>query len=96
MYKLLLLLKKTDGKQIFNHFEEFTLNHLSELSGEKVIAGKVESNLLLDTKYSHFCELEVENKEKMDNLLNSKAGKELTKDLMNYHEYVDLIFVDYD
>jgi hypothetical protein len=95
MYKLLLFLKKTDDKQVFAHFEEFTLKHLSNLAGEEIIAGKVESSLLLETKYSHFCEFEVAKKEDMDKLLNSKHGKELNKDLMNYHEYVDLIFVDY-
>ena len=95
MYKLLLFLKKTDDKKILEHFEDFTLKHLSELAGKKIIAGKVESSLLLDTKYSHFCEVEVERKEEMDKLLNSKYGKELNKDLMNYHEFIDIIFVDY-
>lgn len=95
MYKLLLFLKKTSEEQVFDHFKEFTLEHLSDLAGKKIIAGEVESSLLLDTKYSHFCELEVESKERMDNLLNSKHGKELNKDLMNFHEYVDVIFVDF-
>lgn len=96
MYKLLLFLKKTEEKQVLDHFNEFTLKHLSVLAGKEIIVGKVESSLLLDTKYSHFCELEVESKEKMDDLLNSKQGKELNKDLMNFHEYVDIIFVDYN
>lgn len=95
MYKLLLFLKNIDDKQIFTHFEEFTLKYLSELAEKKIVAGKIESSLLLDTKYSHFCEFEVDNKEKMDNLLNSKQGKELNKDLMNFHEFVDVIFVNY-
>ena len=95
MYKLLLFLKKTDEKQVLEHFEEYTLKHLSELAGREIIVGKVESSLLLDTNYSHFCEFEVENKGKMDNVLNSKQGKELNKDLMNFHKFVDLIFVDY-
>ena len=96
MYKMLLFLKKTNEKQVFDHFKEFTLKHLSDLAGKEIIAGKVESSLLLETKYSHFCELEVESKEKMDDLLNSKHGKELNKDLMNFHEYVNIIFVDYN
>jgi hypothetical protein len=96
MYKLLLFLKKTDNIQIFAHFEEFTLKCLSELTGKKITPGKVESNLLLDTKYSHFSEVEVAKKEEMDKLLNSKAGKELNKDLMNFHEHVDVIFVDFN
>ena len=96
MYKLLLFLKKSDDDHVLTHFNEFTLKYLSELSGEKVKFGKVESSLLLDTKYSHICELEVVEKDEMDKILNSKPGKELNKDLMNFHEYVDLIFVDYN
>jgi len=95
MYKLLLFLRKTNEKQVFEHFKEYTLKHLSELAGKEIIVGKVESSLLLDTNYSHFCEFEVDNKEKMDNLFNGKQGKILNKDLMNFHEFVDLIFVDY-
>ena len=96
MYKLILFLKKSNDKQVFSHFEEFTLKYLSEVAGKRVIPGKVESSLLLDTKYSHFCEVEVAKKEVMDKLLNSKAGKELNKDLMNFHKHVDVIFVDFN
>ena len=96
MYKLILFLKKSDDKHVYSHFEEFTLKYLSELAGKKIIPGKVESSLLLDTKYSHCCEVEVALKEEMDKLLNSKAGKELNKDLMNFHKYVDIIFVDFN
>jgi hypothetical protein len=96
MYKLLIFLKKTNDEKIFAHFEEFTLKYLSELAGKRIIPGKVESSLLLDTKYSHFSEFEVTKKEEMDILLNSKAGKGLNKDLMNFHEYVDVIFVDFN
>ena len=95
MYKMLLFLKKTEEKPVIEHFKEFTLKYLSELAGKEVFAARVESNLLLETRYSHFCELEVQIKEEMDKLLNSKTGKELSKDIMNFHEYVDLIFVDY-
>ena len=96
MYKLLLFLRKTNEKQILSHFQEITLENLSELAGKKVLPGKIESNLLTDTKYCYVCELEVNKKEEMDKLFNTKHGKELTRDLMNYHEYVDLIFVDYN
>jgi hypothetical protein len=96
MYKLILFLKKSDDKNVFIHFQDFTLKYLSELAGKKIIPGKVESSLLLDTKYSHFCEVEVELKEEMDKLLNSKAGKEFNKDLMNFHQHVDIIFVDFN
>jgi hypothetical protein len=96
MYKLILFLKKTDDKQVLSHFQDFTLKYLSELAGKEIIPGKVESSLLLDTKYSHFCEFEVEMKEDMDKILNGKAGKEFNKDLMNFHKHVDIIFVDFN
>jgi hypothetical protein len=96
MYKLLLFLKKSDDKNVLSHFQDFTLKYLSELAGKKIISGKVESSLLLDTKYSHFCEFDVEMKEEMDKLLNSKAGKEFNKDLINFHKYVDIVFVDFN
>ncbi len=96
MYKLLLFLKKSDEKQVQEHFKNFTLKYLSELAKKEAKAGKVESSLLLDKKYTHFCELETGSKEEMDALLSTRAGKELNNDLMNFHEYVDVIFVDYN
>ena len=96
MYKLLLFLKKTDEKQVVEHFKEFTLKYLSELARQEIKAGKIESSLLLDKKYTLFCELETSSKEEMDHLLTTKAGKEFNNDLMSFHEHVDIIFVDYE
>lgn len=96
MYKLLLFLKKTDEKQALEHFKDFTLKYLSELAKREIKAGKIESSLLLDKKYTHFCELETGSKEEMDALLSTRAGKELNNDLMNFHEFVDIIFVAYN
>ncbi len=96
MYKLLLFLKKTDNKEINNLFNEHTLKYLSELNGGKVEAGEVESNLLLETKYSKFCEVNVPSKEEWDKKMNSKTGREFNKHLMDFHQYITVIFVNYE
>jgi hypothetical protein len=95
MYKLLLFLKKTDNKEINNLFTDYTLKYLSDLSGAEVKAADVESNLLLDEKYSKFCEVSVSSKDEWDLKMNSKAGKELNKHLMNLHQHISVIFVNY-
>ena len=96
MYKLLLFLKKTDEEKIITHFNEFTLKYLSDLVNKNVPAGKVESNLLSDEKYLFFCEVTVESKDTWDKLMNSKQGKELNKDLAEFHEFLTAIFVNYE
>jgi hypothetical protein len=96
MYKLLVFLKKTDEEQVNNHFNEFTLKYLSEIAGKEIKAAKVESNLLLETKYSKFCELEAASRDEMDKLLDSKAGRELSKDFQQFHEFITLISVDFN
>ncbi len=96
MYKLLLFLKKTNEEKIINHFNEQTLKYLSDLVDEKVTAGDVESNLLSDEKYLKFCEVSVSSKEDWDKRMNTKSGKELNKDLAEFHEFVSVIFVNYE
>ncbi len=96
MYKLLLFLKKTKEEKIVNHFKEFTLKYLSDVVNKNIKAGKVESNLLSDEKYLMFCEVTVESKDNWDELMNSKLGKDLNKDLAEFHEFVTAIFVNYE
>jgi len=95
MYKLLFFLHKSEDDQLLEHFREFTLKHLSDITGNEVKLAKVESNLLLDTKYSHYCEVKAESKDEMDKLMSSKAGKALNKDLMDFHEQLTVIAVNY-
>ena len=95
MYKLLLFLKKTDNKEIINLFNDYTLKYLSEINGSEVKAADVESNLLMETKYMKFCEVESSSKDEWDKKMNSLAGKELNKHLMDFHRFVALIFVNY-
>ena len=96
MYKQLFFLHKSDDDKALSHFKEVILKHLSEISGNKVELASVESNLLLDQKYSYFCEIEFESKDKMNQLMNSKSGKQLTKDLMDFHQMVTMISVNYE
>lgn len=95
MYKLLFFLHKSEDSKILDHFKEFTLKHLNDVSGDKVKLAEVESNLLLDTKYSHYCEIKAGSKDEMDKLMSSKAGKALNKDLMDFHEQLTVIAVNY-
>lgn len=96
MYKLLIFLHKSEDEEILRHFYDFTVRYLKEITGGDVEVAKVESNLLLEQKYSHFCELRTGSKNEMDVMMNSKAGKELNKDLMEFHKYITVIAVDYN
>ena len=95
MYKLLIFLKKTDKEEIIDLFNNQTLKHLSDLVGEKIKTADIESNLLMETKYAKYCEVSVSSKDEWDKKMNSRAGKELNKHLMNMHQFIDLIFVNY-
>ena len=96
MYKLLFFLHKDEDEEITKHFLDFTVKCLATISGNDIPVAKVESNLLLDQKYSHFCELSSDTKDEMDKLMNCKAGKELNKDLMEFHKYITVIAVDFN
>ena len=95
MYKLLLFLHKTDNDEVISHFNDFTKKYLSELTGREIKIADVESSLLLDVKYSKFCEIAVDSKDTWDKLMDSKEGKLLNKDLMDFHQFITLIFVDF-
>jgi len=96
MYKLLVFVKKNNEEKVIDHFKNYSLKYLSEVSGKEVKLGEVESSLLLDQKYSHFCEFEAESKSEMDRLMSSKAGKQLNNDLMDFHQNIDILFVDFN
>ena len=96
MFRQLFFLHKSENDVAFPHFKDVILTHLSELSGKQIKLAKVESNLLLDQKYSYYCEVEFESKNKMNEFMNSKTGKQLTKDLMDFHQMITMISVNYD
>jgi hypothetical protein len=95
MYQMLMFLKKSDDPSVLKHFRNFTLPILRELSGKEIRAAKVESSLLIERKYTWFCEVVVSSKEDWDRLMTTEAGRKLNKDLMDFHQSVDLIFVNY-
>ena len=95
MYKLLVFLKKTDDKEMANLFADQTVKHLSDVYGSELKTADVESNLLMETKYVKFCELNMSSKDEWDKKMNSREGKELNRHLMNMHQFLDLIFVNY-
>ena len=95
MYKILFFLHKPVDEIFLNHFKEKTIKTLSELSGKEIFIAEVESNLLADKKFSYFCEAEFNSKDEMDKIMNSKAGLELNKDLMDFHQYLTVITANY-
>lgn len=95
MYKILFFLHKTTDENIINFFNEKIVKKLCEITGITVYAAQIESNLLLDQKYSLFCEISANEKEDMDRLMYSKAGKELTRVLTDFHQNLTVIAVNY-
>lgn len=96
MYKLLIFLHKDIDEKILAHFKENTLKLFAEITGSEIKLASVESNLLLDQKYSYFCEVKFQSKDEMDKLMNSKEGLELNKNLMDFHQYFTIINVNYN
>ena len=95
MYKLLFFLHKTDDDGLQQHFKDITIKHLSNITGKTINIASVETTLLQDEKYSHFCEISAESQFEMDKLMNTKAGKELNKDLMEFHSDITVIPINY-
>lgn len=96
MYKALFFLHKTKEEQIESHFREFTLKYIGNVLGKEIIAGKVESNLLLEQKYNLLCEASAETKDEWDKMMNSPAGRKLNEDLQEFHQFITIIFINYN
>lgn len=95
MYKLLIFIHKSKENNFVNFFRNSFLPLLTEIEGKEVKLAEVESNLLLDQKYSYFCELTANGKDEMDSKLNSSAGRSLSKLLMESHQHITVITVNY-
>lgn len=96
MYKQLFFLHKTNDEKSLSHFKEFIIPPLSEIAGEQIKIAKVESNLLLETKYSHFCEISFESEQKMNKTMNSKPGRKLNEALRDFHKVITVISINYN
>lgn len=96
MYKILFFIHKPIDEKILKHFRTRTLKLLSELTGKEILLAEVESNLLIDQKFSYYCEVQFESKDEMDNKMNSKSGLTLSKDLMDFHHLITVINVNYN
>ena len=95
MYKLLFFLHKSEDDSLLQHFKDVTIKNLSRIKGKEIKIAKVEDNLLLDEKYSHFCEIAASSQDEMNKLLNARAGKELNKDLRDFHSDITIITINY-
>ena len=96
MYKLLFFLHKTDDEDVLQFFRDNTIKKLEGIIGKDVGIAEVESNLLLEQKYTYYCEISALSKEEMDRMMHSKAGKELNKSLMDFHKNITVIAVNYN
>jgi hypothetical protein len=96
MYKLLFFLHKSDDEDLFQFFKDNTVKKLEGVIGGNVGIAKVESNLLLEQKYTYYCEISASSKDEMDSMMHSKAGKELNKSLMDVHKDITIIAVNYN
>lgn len=96
MYKLLFFLHKTDDENVLQFFRDNTVKKLEGIIGKDVGIAEVESNLLLEQKYSYYCEISALSKEEMDRMMHSKAGKELNKSLMDFHKNITVIAINYN
>jgi hypothetical protein len=96
MYKLLFFLHKTDDENVLQFFKDNTVKRLEEINGGNVGMAEVESNLLLEQKYTFYCEISATSKDEMDGMMHSKAGKELNKSLMEFHKNITVIAVNYN
>jgi len=95
MYKLLFFLHKTDDESVLQFFRDNTIKKLEGIIGKDVGIAEVESNLLLEQKYTYYCEISASSKEEMDKMMHSKAGKELNESLMDFHKNITVIAVNY-
>jgi len=96
MYKLLFFLHKTDDENVLQFFRDNTIKKLERIIGKDVGIAEVESNLLLEQKYTYYCGISASSKEEMDRMMHSKAGKELNKSLMDFHKNITVIAVNYN
>ena len=96
MYKLLFFLHKTDDENVLHFFRDNTIKILEGIIGKHIGIAEVESNLLLEQKYTYYCEISASSKEEMDRMMHSKAGKELNKSLMDFHKNITVSAVNYN
>lgn len=96
MYKLLIFLKVSKDNNLLTHFKETTIPLLSKIAGVEVKIAKVENSLMFDSRFDYFCEVSAESKEKMDEKMGSKSGKELMRDLADFHKNINFLFINYE
>lgn len=96
MFKQLFFLHKSENDKALPHFKDVLLNHFKQITNKNILLAKVDSNLLLDQKYSYYFEVEFESKDKMDELMNSSSGKLISRALMDYHQIITIINIDFN
>jgi len=96
MFKQLFLFNSLGDKDAVKHFSDVIISGLAELTGKQISIGKVESSFLLEQKYDYFCEVDFESKDKMNELFSTKIGKQLSKEVANFHKNITIISINYN
>ena len=52
--------------------------------------------LKIGPRFDYFCEVSAESKDKMDEKMGSKSGKELMRDLADFHKNINFLFINYE
>jgi hypothetical protein len=95
MYRVLIFLYKVD-EDFLNYFVKNFIPILSDINGQEVKLAKVESNIILEQKFSHFCEITANSKDEMNLKLSSSSGKKLSILLINTHSKLSIINISYE
>jgi hypothetical protein len=95
MYKTLFFILRNETDFV-KYFSDHFLPLLSEINGKDVKLAKVESNILSEIKFSHFCEIEAASKDDMDIKMNSAAGRKLGKLLLESHQNILVLNISYE
>jgi hydroxymethylpyrimidine/phosphomethylpyrimidine kinase len=79
--------------------KEFFYNQLrkvlSDLIREEIKIGTIENSFLLENKYISMYTVKFEDKDIMNEMMVSGKGKELNRTIMNFHNFITIIVVNY-
>ncbi len=94
-YKTIFFVHKTTDDQVTEIIQKRLVPSLSEIFNQKIYLGKVESNLLNETKYDLYFEVNCESKKTFDSLMNSQQGKNVNKELAGIFKDITLYSIEF-
>lgn len=96
MYKLMIMIKKSAGEDLVEHFKNSPLKHLEEASGQKMKIAEIEGAAMMEEPYEKICELTVNSKEELDRILVSPNGKKFNREMVGLMNHFALFFINYE